>query len=182
MIKVVILAVSSELSNPRVLFGDLHVHSDDTIGTEPSAYNFSYGHEKAGIDVLGYTANDFQITKERWDSTLKLIQSLNKPGEGNSSSFRAQSGVGIQLPEVITTLYFWKVRRLICLSFRSIVMETLLDRLSCLKMVLKISSPVLDRLTKYMLPMHMQQTATFSSRTSVDAGVTLPGTIPNSND
>lgn len=75
------LTVLSELSIPRVLFGDLHVHSDDTVGTEFSAHKFSYGREIAGLDVLGYTANDFQITKERWDSTLKLIQSLNKPGE-----------------------------------------------------------------------------------------------------
>lgn len=47
------LTVLSELSIPRVLFGDLHVHSDDTVGTESSAYNFSYGREIAGLDVLG---------------------------------------------------------------------------------------------------------------------------------
>lgn len=75
------LTVLSDLTIPRVLFGDLHVHSDDTVGTESSAYNFSYGREIAGLDVLGYTANDFQITKERWDSTMRLIQSLNKPGQ-----------------------------------------------------------------------------------------------------
>ncbi|KAL4912086.1 hypothetical protein BDW62DRAFT_216613 [Aspergillus aurantiobrunneus] len=75
------LSVSSDLSVPRILFGDLHVHSDDTVGTESSAYNFSYGREIAGLDVLGYTANDFQITKERWDTTTSLIQSLNEPGK-----------------------------------------------------------------------------------------------------
>lgn len=75
------LTISSDISIPRVLFGDLHVHSDDTVGTESSAYNFSYGRDIAGLDVLGYTANDFQITKERWNTTVKLIQSLNKPGE-----------------------------------------------------------------------------------------------------
>lgn len=75
------LTVLSEFSIPKVLFGDLHVHSDDTVGTESSVYNFSYGREVAGLDVLGSTANDFQITKERWESTLRLIQSLNKPGQ-----------------------------------------------------------------------------------------------------
>ncbi|CAG8937245.1 unnamed protein product [Penicillium salamii] len=75
------VTVSSDLAVPKILFGDLHVHSDDTVGTENSAYNFSYGREIAGLDVLGYTANDFQITKERWDATLELIQELNKPGE-----------------------------------------------------------------------------------------------------
>ncbi|KAI2728985.1 hypothetical protein CBS147333_5906 [Penicillium roqueforti] len=75
------LTISSGLSVPKALFGDLHVHSDDTVGTESSIYNFSYGREIAALDVLGYTANDFQITKERWDATTDLITSLNKPGE-----------------------------------------------------------------------------------------------------
>ncbi|KAL4781730.1 hypothetical protein BJX76DRAFT_313791 [Aspergillus varians] len=75
------LSVSSDLPVPKILFGDLHVHSDDTVGTESSSYNFSYGREIAGLDVLGYTANDFQITKERWDATVELIKSLNEPGK-----------------------------------------------------------------------------------------------------
>lgn len=75
------VSVSSDLNVPKILFGDLHVHSDDTVGTENSAYNFSYGREIAGLDVLGYTANDFQITKERWDATINLIQALNEPGK-----------------------------------------------------------------------------------------------------
>lgn len=75
------LSVSSDISVPKILFGDLHVHSDDTVGTESSSYNFSYGREIAGLDVLGYTANDFQITKDRWDATTELIRSLNEPGK-----------------------------------------------------------------------------------------------------
>lgn len=75
------LTVDFGLDIPKVLFGDLHVHSDDTVGTESSVYNFSYGREIAGLDVLGYTANDFQITQQRWEATTKLIQSLNEPGK-----------------------------------------------------------------------------------------------------
>lgn len=75
------LTTESDTSVPRVLFGDLHVHSDDTVGTESSTYNFSYGREVAGLDVLGYTANDFQITKDDWDATINLISSINEPGK-----------------------------------------------------------------------------------------------------
>lgn len=75
------ITAASDLSVPKILFGDLHVHSDDTVGTESSIYNFSYGREISGLDVLGYTANDFQITKERWDATTELIKSLNEPGK-----------------------------------------------------------------------------------------------------
>ncbi|NQU62217.1 MAG: hypothetical protein HQ512_13890 [Rhodospirillales bacterium] len=66
---------------PRNYYGDLHVHSDDTVGTNSTVYNLSYGRDIAGLDVLGYTANDFQITKKRWDEAVKLIHSLNKDGE-----------------------------------------------------------------------------------------------------
>ena len=30
---------------------------------------------------MGYTANDFQITKQRWDSAVELIEELNQDGE-----------------------------------------------------------------------------------------------------
>jgi hypothetical protein len=74
------LTATESLAVPKLLSGDLHVHSDDTVGTEDSTYNFSYGRDVSGLDVLGYTANDIQITKARWDATVQLIQSMNKPG------------------------------------------------------------------------------------------------------
>ncbi len=64
----------------RPLYADLHVHSDDTVGTNDTLYNLSYGRDVAGLDVLGYTANDFNITEQRWDQAVKLIHELNEPG------------------------------------------------------------------------------------------------------
>lgn len=103
------ISVSCDLTVPKILFGDLHVHSDDTVGTEDSIYNFSYGREVAGLDVLGYTANDFQITKERWDATTQLIKSLNEPGKfviypgtewcGNSAAGGDHNVVFLEDPE-----------------------------------------------------------------------------------
>ncbi len=66
---------------PRALFGDLHVHSDNTVGTNSTVYNLSYGRDIARLDYLGYTANDFQITKDNWDEDVKLINSLNEDGK-----------------------------------------------------------------------------------------------------
>jgi hypothetical protein len=65
---------------PHVLYGDLHVHSNDTVGTNDTAYNLSYGRDVAGLDVLGYTANDFNVTRERWDAAVALIATFNAPG------------------------------------------------------------------------------------------------------
>jgi hypothetical protein len=64
----------------HILYGDLHVHSNDTVGTNDTAYNLAYGRDVAGLDVLGYTANDFNITRERWEAAVALIASFNAPG------------------------------------------------------------------------------------------------------
>ena len=70
-----------KLPFPRSYFADLHVHSDDTVGTNDTVYNLTYGRDIAGLDILGYTANDFQITKARWEKAVELINELNKDGE-----------------------------------------------------------------------------------------------------
>ncbi len=75
------ISVSRSAPSPRILFGDLHVHSDDTVGTNDTSYNFSYAQKIAGLDVVGYTANDFNITAERWEKTLDIIRQVNAAGE-----------------------------------------------------------------------------------------------------
>lgn len=75
------ISTSDEAPVSRVLFADLHVHSDDTVGTNDSAYNFSYAQKIAGLDIVGYTANDFNITAAKWESTLNVIQNINSKGE-----------------------------------------------------------------------------------------------------
>jgi hypothetical protein len=66
----------------RSYYADLHVHSDDTVGTNDTRYNLTYGRDVAGLDVLGYTANDFQITKARWEAAVELINNeLHRDGE-----------------------------------------------------------------------------------------------------
>ncbi|KAL4955485.1 hypothetical protein BDW69DRAFT_204483 [Aspergillus filifer] len=54
------LSISSDQIIPKILYGDLHVHSDDTVGTESSSYNFTYG--TMGLHPV-------------------LIKSLNDPGK-----------------------------------------------------------------------------------------------------
>ncbi len=73
------VTVDDDFAFSRDYYGDLHVHSDDTVGTNDTTYNLTYGRDVAGLDVLGYTANDFNITKQRWDHAVELIHSINKP-------------------------------------------------------------------------------------------------------
>jgi hypothetical protein len=66
---------------PRALYADLHVHAHDTVGTNSPAYNAAYARDVAGIDVFGYTANDFQITDDNWRLGLDAVETFNQPGE-----------------------------------------------------------------------------------------------------
>jgi len=75
------ITIENDLPFKRNYFGDLHVHSDDTVGTNNTTYNLTYGRDVAGLDVLGYTANDFQITKKRWEKAVKLCHSLTIDNE-----------------------------------------------------------------------------------------------------
>ena len=74
------VTIDPDLTVARAYFGDLHIHSDDTVGTNDTTYNLSYGRDVAGLDVFGYTANDFNVTKERWDKAVELIQAINQDG------------------------------------------------------------------------------------------------------
>ncbi|KAH7320594.1 hypothetical protein B0I35DRAFT_407671 [Stachybotrys elegans] len=75
------ITTSTSIPVSRPLFADLHVHSDDTVGTNSTTYNFSYAQQIAGLDVVGYTANDFNVTKKRWDTTLGIIRKVNADGK-----------------------------------------------------------------------------------------------------
>jgi hypothetical protein len=75
------ITADSNLTYPRTFFADLHVHSNNTVGTNSTEYNFAYGRDVAGLDVLGYTANDFNITEERWQHDVKLCREVTREGE-----------------------------------------------------------------------------------------------------
>jgi hypothetical protein len=72
------LDVVADLPGERAYFADLHAHSDDTVGTQDSAYNLDFARRVAGLDVLGYTANDFQITERAWADVVALCRAADE--------------------------------------------------------------------------------------------------------
>ena len=74
------VTVDSELPAPRIFYTDLHVHSEDTIGTNSTTYNLTYGRDVSGLDVLAFAHNDFNITSERWQQTVQLIREISQDG------------------------------------------------------------------------------------------------------
>lgn len=75
------VTADANLAYPRAFFADLHVHSNNTVGTNSTEYNFAYGREVAGLDVLGYTANDFNVTEQGWQQDVQLCREVTKEGE-----------------------------------------------------------------------------------------------------
>ena len=65
---------------PRVYYADLHVHAHDTVGTNSPRYNALFARDVNGVDVFGYTANDFQITDDHWREGVATVNALNEPG------------------------------------------------------------------------------------------------------
>lgn len=76
----VLLTIGTRFTAPRSFYADLHVHASDTVGTNSPAYNAAYARDIGGIDVLGYTANDFQITDENWQLGVDTVEQFNQPG------------------------------------------------------------------------------------------------------
>lgn len=71
---------AGDIEFPRAFFADLHVHSEDTVGTNNTEWNVRYGRDVTGLDVLGYTANDFNVTDEDWERTVGVIRDIHEEG------------------------------------------------------------------------------------------------------
>ena len=74
------VTIDKALQSPRIYYCDLHVHSEDTIGTNSTRYNLTYGRDVTGLDVLAFAHNDFNITTERWNKTVELIRQITQDG------------------------------------------------------------------------------------------------------
>ncbi|MDP2823399.1 MAG: hypothetical protein Q8O52_12080 [Sulfuritalea sp.] len=74
------VTVDQALAMPRIYYCDLHVHSEDTIGTNSTTYNLTYGRDVSGLDILAFAHNDFNITTEKWKKTVELIREITRDG------------------------------------------------------------------------------------------------------
>ena len=69
-----------DFPSPRAFFADLHVHSNDTVGTQDTPSNLAYGRDVGALDVIGYTANDFQITDDVWADVVAACRDVSDDG------------------------------------------------------------------------------------------------------
>jgi hypothetical protein len=61
-------------------WGDTHGQSDETLGTNSAREYFTFGRDKAHLDVMGHQGNDFQITGAFWRGLNVLTREFDVPG------------------------------------------------------------------------------------------------------
>jgi hypothetical protein len=65
---------------PRALYADLHIHSDDTVGVNPTRSVLAFARDAAALDIAGYTANDFNVRADRWHAAVAVCRELHEEG------------------------------------------------------------------------------------------------------
>lgn len=65
---------------PVHFWGDLHGQSNETLGTNTAEEYFTFGRDKAFLDVCAHQGNDFQITGDFWQELNRLTRELDVPG------------------------------------------------------------------------------------------------------
>jgi hypothetical protein len=74
------LHVSSHAQGLVHFWGDTHGQSDETLGTGSAREYFTFGRDRAFLDVMGHQGNDFQITRAFWQNLNKLTAEFDRPG------------------------------------------------------------------------------------------------------
>lgn len=75
-----LVTIAADAPVPRALFADLHIHSEDTVGVNTTSAVLTYARDAAGLDVAGYTANDFNIRADRWRAAVQVCRELQRDG------------------------------------------------------------------------------------------------------
>lgn len=71
------VTLAANAPTPRALYADLHIHSDDTVGVNPTRSVLGYARDAAGLDIAGYTANDFNVRADRWTAAVAVCRDLH---------------------------------------------------------------------------------------------------------
>lgn len=61
-------------------WGDTHGQSNETLGTNTAREYFTFGRDRAALDVIGHQGNDFQITGDFWRELNALSAEFDKSG------------------------------------------------------------------------------------------------------
>ena len=73
-------AFVSEAPNLKSYWGDLHGQSEETLGTNSANDYFTFGRDRAFLDVCAHQGNDFQMTDTFWKDLNRITSHFNEDG------------------------------------------------------------------------------------------------------
>jgi hypothetical protein len=72
--------LTHEKQGERMLYwGDLHGQTEETIGTGTVDQYFHFARDAAALDFVSHVGNDFQITKEHYKDTQRVVKEFHNP-------------------------------------------------------------------------------------------------------
>ncbi|MFX1508569.1 MAG: DUF3604 domain-containing protein, partial [Promethearchaeota archaeon] len=64
-----------------LFWGDLHGQTEETIGTGTVDQYFQFARDAAALDFVSHVGNDFQITKNHYKDTQRVVKEFHNPGK-----------------------------------------------------------------------------------------------------
>lgn len=74
------IMVEKQRSEHRLLWGDMHGQTKETVGTGTLDEYFSFIRDVAAMDFGGWQGNDFQVTDELWGEVKEKTGKYHEPG------------------------------------------------------------------------------------------------------
>ena len=74
------IIVREERPELRLLWGDFHGQTKQTVGTGSLDEYFGFVRDVAGMDFGAWQGNDFQVTRELWNQVKETVKEFNDPG------------------------------------------------------------------------------------------------------
>jgi hypothetical protein len=74
------IKVYKEKQEITLYWGDIHGQTEETVGIGTLEQYFNYARNAAALDFISHAGNDFQITKEHYAATQKIIKEFHEPG------------------------------------------------------------------------------------------------------
>ncbi|MFX1284568.1 MAG: DUF3604 domain-containing protein [Promethearchaeota archaeon] len=65
--------------NMRLYWGDLHGQTEETVGSGTVDQYFSFARDAASLDFVAHAGNDFQITKDHYKDTQRVVKEFHDP-------------------------------------------------------------------------------------------------------
>ena len=64
----------------RLLWGDMHGQTKETVGTGTLDEYFTFGRDQAALDFCAWQGNDFQVTDACWADVNEAVKKYHRPG------------------------------------------------------------------------------------------------------